>query len=91
VSASRQFDYRAIRRVLKDFAAHEQESECCDSLSFVPTSATSGVLTVVFMKRGTYTYEDFPVEEWLLFNNAASRGTYFNLYVRDRYSHERVA
>lgn len=86
-----QFTAPAIRRKLKEFSAHEFPSDCVAETSFVPTSETSGELTVVFQKRGTYIYIDFPIDEWLLFNNSSSRGTYFNEYIRDRYTFQKVA
>jgi KTSC domain len=88
---AKRFSATAVRRAREEFSAHAHESECCAALTFVPETALAGTLTVAFQKRGTYVYHEFPVDEWLLFNNAASRGTYFNLYVRDRYSYERIA
>jgi hypothetical protein len=66
----------------------EHESECVNALAYDPESAQ---LTVVFNKRGTYTYFDFPPDEYANFNFAASRGKYFNLYIRDAgYEYEKV-
>jgi hypothetical protein len=85
-------DSRRIRRYLGEFRPHEQESECVASTEFFPDeNLSTGTLTIVFVKRGTYIYTDFPVEEWLLFNNSTSRGEYFNTYIRNNYSFERVA
>ena len=46
----------------------------------------------VFNNRGTFVYYDFPPDvaaDWL---TAGSRGTYFNLYIRNSgYEYERVA
>ncbi len=89
--ASRQFAAPAIRRKLKEFTPHNMESLCVASTEWIPTDELSGELTINFQQRGTYKYFNFPVDEWLLFNNAASRGEYFNLYILDKgYSYERI-
>jgi hypothetical protein len=67
----------------------EHGSECVRSLEY---DIDRQQLTVHFWKRGSYTYFDVPA--WLFgeFNNASSRGTYFNLYFRDAgYSYDRIA
>lgn len=66
----------------------DKESECVADLSYDLPSET---LTIVFMARGTYEYYEFPVDEYANFNAAGSRGTYFNLYIRDKYPYGRVA
>ncbi len=66
---------------------HAYPSECVASLNY---DGDTEELTVEFHERGTYKYFNFPFTEWILFNDAMSRGTYFNLYVRDRYSFERI-
>ena len=87
-----QFDARSIRKTLKEFTPHHVDSECVATTNFTPETQLDGTLVITFQKRGTYKYYNFPVDEWLLFNNAASRGTYFNLYIKDRgYSYERIA
>lgn len=49
-------------------------------------------LIIHFQKRGSYVYHSFPKWAFSEFNNAGSRGTYFNLYIRNAgYSYERVA
>ncbi len=89
--ANRQFNANTIKRKLKEFTPHNVESECVAATGWVPTSEFEGELTIAFQHRGTYKYYNFPVDEWLLFNNASSRGTYFNLYIRDHgYSYERI-
>lgn len=67
----------------------EQESECVASLSYDVENAQ---LTIHFNRRGSYTYFDFPPDEYANLNFAASRGKYFNLYIRDAgYEYERIA
>lgn len=41
--------------------------------------------------RGTWRYFNFPLDEFAIFAQASSLGTYFNLYIKDRYSYERIA
>lgn len=49
-------------------------------------------LMIEFVERGTFVYYDFPIHAWVEFNGAGSRGTYFNLYIRDHgYQYERVS
>lgn len=64
------------------------DSDCVRELEY---DVERQQMTVHFMKRGSYTY--FDVDPWTFgeFNNAGSRGTYFNLYIRGRFSYERVA
>ena len=65
------------------------DSDCVQSLEYDPEN---GQMVVNFNKRGSYVY--FDIEPWLYaeFNNAASRGTYFNLYVRPFYTNfERIS
>jgi hypothetical protein len=63
------------------------ESECVASLAY---DVTSNELTVEFNQRGTYKYSDVPLDEYANFQGADSKGAYFNLYIRDQYSYERV-
>lgn len=67
----------------------EQDSECVSSLEY---DVERQQMTVHFTKRGSYVF--FDIEPWLFseFNSAASRGTYFNLYIRPQYTNfERIA
>ena len=72
--ANPNFTATAIRRTLREFSAHSHDSECVAATTFIPTTELTGELTIEFVKRGTYVYADFPVDEWLLFNNSSSRG-----------------
>lgn len=64
------------------------ESTCVANVDYDLETET---LTVEFQARGTYTYRDFPLNEYVDFTQAGSRGRFFNLYIRDRYSYEKVA
>jgi len=74
----------------KQLLPHPQESVCIASLDY---DLEHQEMTVVFVKRGTYLFHD--IQPWLFaeFNNAgASRGKYFNLYVRPScLNYERIA
>lgn len=64
------------------------ESQCVAEVDYDLDSET---LTVEFQARGTYNYHGFPLNEYVDFAQAGSRGKYFNNYIRDRYSYEKVA
>jgi KTSC domain len=42
-------------------------------------------LTVTFVAGRIYEYVDVPIEVAASFRSAASKGTFFNSYIRDRY------
>lgn len=82
----------SLRRVLEPKA-----SRCVASLNYVPNEGdlSAGDLDVTFTGppnggQGTWRYFDVPIDEYELFRDAASQGTYFNLYIRDQYSNERI-
>lgn len=64
------------------------ESTCVRSIKY---DLEEQQLEIEFMQRGTFVYFDF--EPWAFneFNQAGSRGKYFNLYIRGRYEYERIA
>ncbi len=70
-------------------------SQCVDSFSYDPVEQ---ILTIDFPGRdqgahgggGTYEYLDFSPEEFARFASAASKGSYFNNYIRDQYEYNRV-
>lgn len=64
------------------------DSECTKTISY---DVSTQELTIEFQERGTYKYEGVPADEYLGLKDAASHGTYFNLYIRDRYNFERIA
>jgi len=65
------------------------ESECVSSLEY---DIEEQQLTIHFMNRGSYVYYEFPPHEYMNFNQASSRGAYFNLYIRNAgYEYERIA
>lgn len=67
----------------------DTHSECVASTFY---DEDSEVLTIEFVERGTYEYQDFPFDAWREFNNTGSRGTYFNANIRNAgYDYERVA
>jgi hypothetical protein len=63
-------------------------SECVDVLEY---DNERQQLTVHFVMRGSYVYFDVEPDVYMEFNNAGSRGQYFNLYIKGRYSYERLS
>ena len=62
-------------------------SSCTHSIAY---EVESQELTIVFVERGTYKYFGVPADDYLGLKEANSQGTYFNLYIRDRYPYERI-
>lgn len=62
-------------------------STCVSSADYDPAARE---LVVHFVKRGSYVYSDVPEDEAAGLIGATSQGTYFNLYIRDRYAYERI-
>lgn len=72
----------------RDLATKERKSSCVADCSYDPEHQQ---MTIIFIERGTFVYYDIPVHLWVEFNGAGSRGTYFNLYIRDAgYDYERI-
>jgi len=63
------------------------ESSCVAKVDY---NFAEGSMTVAFQRRGTYKYFDVPWDEFMNFQGASSRGTYFNLYIRDQFSYQRI-
>lgn len=64
------------------------ESKCVANVDY---DLESEMLTIEFQARGTYQYSGVPLDVYVDFSTAGSQGTYFNLYIRNTYSYERVA
>jgi KTSC domain len=47
-------------------------------------------LTVTFVSGRIYQYVDVPVEVAASFRSAASKGAFFNRYIRDRYTYREI-
>ena len=62
-------------------------SECVDVLEYDETLLE---MTVHFVMRGSYIYKGVEPQIYAEFNNAGSRGVYFNLYIRGNYESQRV-
>ena len=67
---------------------HINESRCVANVDY---DQETNVLTVEFQARGTYIYKDVPLDVFVDFADSGSQGRYFNLYIREKYSTERVA
>jgi len=73
----------------QDLLNREQSSEAIQTVTYNPETM---VMEIVFNKRGTYAYLNVPPDVFADFNTAGSRGTYFNLYIRNSgYEYERIA
>lgn len=81
-------DSGTLRALLNKDTLSIPQSKCVATFDY---SLEDEQLTVEFQERGTYVYQGFPLSEFVTFAQASSLGTYFNLYIRDRYSYERVA
>lgn len=88
-------DTYTLRRILEG-PSRQVESQCVESFDYDLPSQT---LTITFPGssfgahggRGVYRYTSFPLDEFVLFEGSSSKGTYFNLYIKDRYPTERIA
>ena len=72
----------------EELIPRQHPSECVAELEY---DLESQQVICVFHKRGTYMYFDVPPDVFADWNTASSRGTYFNLYIRENYQYERVA
>lgn len=78
---------------VSEITPHDYPSTCVGKHDY---NVETQELTIEFVGpphggSGTYLYENVPLNEYVLFNNSSSRGTYFNLYIRDRYNAYRVS
>ncbi len=92
-------DNISLRRLLKrkEEIPSGVESRCVASLDYEPMSegALEGDLIVQFVGpphggTGVYKYHNVPLNVYIDFAGATSQGQYFNLYIKDQYSYERV-
>jgi hypothetical protein len=78
-----------LRQLLQFKYKEKPESTCCNDVSYDPET---GDMTVAFQKRGTYVYHDVSLDEYVDFASAGSQGTYFNLYIRPKFTNfERIS
>lgn len=91
-------DNNTLRQLLNKKHPPTVESRCIASFDFqqVEEGALEGDLVISFVGppsggAGTYQYHDIPLSLYTDFAEASSQGTYFNLYIRDNYSFDRIA
>jgi len=92
-------DNTTLRRLLKrkEEIPSGVESRCVAQLDFEPgETGVIGDLIVTFVGPpnggvGIYKYHEVPLNVYVDFAGASSQGRYFNLYIKDQYSYERVA
>lgn len=64
------------------------ESNAIESIDYNYEQST---LTINFVERGSYEYYNFPLPDYVDFQEASSKGQYFNLYIRNAgYSYTRI-
>lgn len=88
-------DTYTLRRLLEG-PTQQVESQCVESFDYDMPSET---LTITFPGssfgahggQGVYRYSGFPLDEFVLFSGSSSKGTYFNLYIKNRYPTDRIA
>jgi KTSC domain len=82
-------DPLTLTRLLKFKWTHGKaiESQCVADVSYDPLDSS---MTIQFQQRGTYKYKDVPVDVYVDFETSGSRGQYFNNYIRNTYSYERI-
>lgn len=67
-------------------------SRCVASLDYsLEDESGRGDLTINFVNRGSYIYHEVPLDVYVDLAGAGSQGQYFNLYIRDNYSYERIS
>jgi hypothetical protein len=72
----------------KELEPRSHPSECVAALSY---DFEREQAICHFEKRGSYVYLGVEPDVFAEWNNASSRGTYFNLYIRGRYDYERIS
>lgn len=72
----------------KMFGKDQTKSTCVANVEYDPLTQE---MIIEFVQRGTYKYKSVEIGTYTDFETAGSQGTYFNLYIRDKYEYERVA
>lgn len=62
-------------------------STCCAQVIY---DAASETLAIKFQKRGSYVYDNFPIDAYQDFANSGSKGQYFNENIRGQYEYQRI-
>ena len=80
-------DTTTLRRLLEKPNSSRIESLCIANLDY---DLDTESLTIYFQKRGTYRYYPVPLDTYVDLAGAASQGTFFNLYIKDKFQFERL-
>lgn len=75
-----------ILKARKNFQINE--SSCVANVDY---DQEAQILTIEFQARGTYKYSEVPLDVYVDFSTAGSQGKYFNNYIRDQYSYDRIS
>lgn len=74
---------------LRTFQFKERiESTCVNDVAYDPETME---MTINFQQRGSYKYYDVPLDVYIDFETSGSRGKYFNYYIKEQFSYERIA
>lgn len=84
---------RSVKEAVKGIRAgiqhHSYDSTCIANITF---DAEEDVMIIQFQERGTYRYNDVPIDIYRDLSSASLKGSYFNLYVRPVYNdYERIS
>ena len=61
------------------------------NIADVSYDAQSNTMSVTFRDGSTYNYFDVPQEAYMRFMDAASKGSYFASYIKNNFSHTKIA
>ena len=86
--AGRKFQYVKFPTSSEELRPRQHESTCVANLKYYEDEEQ---VECEFMQRGTYAYFDVPPDVFAEWNNAGSRGTYFDMYIKGHYEYERIA
>ncbi|MGF1868386.1 KTSC domain-containing protein [Photobacterium indicum] len=78
-----------MKRMIKEMlppAMHEQQSVSSSAISGMGYSKISEILDIEFIDNTVYRYEGVPESVWESFKSASSKGRFFNMSIKDKYS-----
>ncbi|MGF1842197.1 KTSC domain-containing protein [Vibrio clamense] len=80
----------SITKNLTPYPMSEQNPSSSSAISHMGYSKISNILDIKFKYGGTYRYFDVPAGVWEKFYYSTSHGTYFNQYIKDKFSYEKI-
>jgi len=82
--------YRIGKSTVGSYSLTPRQHES-DAIASLEYDIERQVVTCAFHQRGSYNYFDVEPQVFAEWNHAGSRGTYFNLYIRERYEYDRLS